>query len=87
MMTPTPKISDSQINYYLAVVQGYIPDVKLRIKRWKADYRIRYMLVSEEEDSGGWVELSRLRMAQSGFKETIFLQSLLPMKSNTRRKV
>jgi hypothetical protein len=53
---------EEQIDFYLKVVQGYMPDVRLRIKRWKhfdgTDNRIRYQLIDEDPDSGGWVTLS-----------------------------
>ena len=46
--TVMTKVRDEQVEHYLQAVQGYMPDVKLRIKRWKPDYYIRYQLVDED---------------------------------------
>lgn len=53
-----------------------MPDIKLRIKRWKEDYRIRYQLVDEDPDSGGWTELSRPMSKQEIFECLFVLCSL-----------
>ncbi len=74
--TPQQKVRDEQIEYYLKVCKGHMPDLRLRIKRWKADYRILYQLVDEDPDTGDWTELSRPMSKQEIYECLFALASL-----------
>jgi hypothetical protein len=74
--TPQQKVRDEQIEYYLKVCEGHMPDLRLRIKRWKADYRTLYQLVDEDPDTSGWTELSRPMSKQEIYECLFALASL-----------
>jgi hypothetical protein len=64
MITSTgQKTSEAQIEFYLKITQGYLEPLnsRLRLKKWKdkSDNKINYQLIDEDEETGGWVELSR----------------------------
>jgi hypothetical protein len=78
------KIKDEQIEHYLQIAQGYVPFLKLRIKRYKADYRIQYVLVDEDPSTGGWTELSRA-MSKAQLYDCLFTMCSLYARVEKRK--
>jgi hypothetical protein len=83
--SPQQKIRDEQIEHYLQVAQGYMPYVKLRIKRWKPDYRILWRLMDEDAETGGSTELSRPMKKREIYENLYCLAQLLARAEKIKR--